>query len=121
MLRFFGYDLALTVETVVAGDGAPSLSIGRDDQGGKWLIAQVGFEPSQMAWLCAPVSARAAYAVVARQADARDAIRHSLTGTVELVVVNAGQVTPDRCLLCRDLPDELLGSIASPDCLSLAG
>ena len=119
-MRFFGYDLDLTVETILAGDSSPSLFTGRDVQGIAWIIAQVADEPSHQAWLCAPVSEKAAAAIVERGADPRDAIRHSLTGTVELVSIEPGHATPDRCLLCSDVPDDLLGAVGEPAVVPIA-
>jgi hypothetical protein len=110
-VRFFGYDLELTVETILAAGSAPSLFTASDSDGEGWLVAQVGYESSRLAWLCAPLSERAAEAVVQGCADPRDAIRHSLTGTVELVTVTEGRATLDQCMLCGDLTEDLLSSI----------
>jgi hypothetical protein len=41
-------------------------------------------------------------------ATPRDAVRHSATGTVEMVTIDHGRALPDRCLLCTDLPEDLL-------------
>jgi len=119
-MRFFGYDLDLTVETILDGDSGPRLFTGRDVDGIAWVIAQVTDEPSHQSWLCAPVSERAASAIVDRGADPRDAIRHSLTGTVELVTVQPGLATPDRCLLCSDVPKDLLNTVEGLAVASLA-
>ncbi len=120
LMRFFGYDLDLTVETIIDGDGGPRLFTGRDVDGIAWVIAQVADEPSHQSWLCAPVSDRAASVIVDRAADPRDAIRHSLTGTVELVTIEQGLATPDRCLLCSDVPEDFLGAVEAPAVASLA-
>jgi hypothetical protein len=50
------------------------------------------------------VSARALLAVLRRPSVARDALRHSPTGAVELVVVDHGRAMPERCLLGATLP-----------------
>ena len=110
-MRFFGYNLDLTVDKILAGETGPSLFTASDTEGAGWLVAQVGFERSRLAWLCARMSDRAAQAVLAGTANPRDAIRHSLTGTVELVTVSDGRAAEDQCLLCRDLPEDLLSSI----------
>jgi hypothetical protein len=110
-VRFFGYDLELTVETILASGSAPSLFTASDPEGAAWLVAQVGYEGSHLAWLCARTSERARQAVVEGSAAARDAIRHSLTGTVELVTVTEGGAARDQCLLCGELTDELLSSV----------
>lgn len=113
-MRFFGFDLELTVETVLAAGSAPSLFTASDPDGSGWLVAQVGYEGSRLAWICAPMSDLAARAVVEGTATPRDAIRHSLTGTVELVTVSDGRAAMDQCLLCGDLSDELLSAIPAP-------
>jgi hypothetical protein len=110
-VRFFGYDLELTVEAVLAAGSAPSLFTASDPQGAAWLVAQVGYEGSHLAWLCARMSERATQAVVEGSAAPRDAIHHSLTGTVELVTVSEGRAVRDQCLLCGELTDELLSSV----------
>lgn len=110
-MRFFGYDLELTVETVLAERSGPSLFTASDSEGDGWLVAQVSYERVYLAWLCAPVSKRAVKAVLDGIATPRDAFRHSRTGTVELVTVFEGRAVQDRCLLCSDLTDELLDSI----------
>lgn len=113
-MRFFGFDLELTVETVLAAGSAPSLFTASDSDGFGWLVAQVGYEGSRLAWLCAPMSDLAAKAVVEGTATPRDAIRHSLTGTVELVTVSDGRAAMDQCLLCGDLSEDLLSAIPAP-------
>jgi hypothetical protein len=120
-MRFFGYDLELTVETILAAEKGPRLFTASDSRGAGWLVAQVGYEESHLAWLCAPVSERAAHAVAGGGADPRDAFRHSLTGMVELVTIDEGRATPDQCLLCGDLPDDLLVTIPVCADLPIAG
>ena len=114
MLRFLGYDLQLTVDTILAVERGPCLFTARDVDGLSWLVAQVGYEPSHLAWLSAPVSDRAAEAVLTGKACPVDAIRHSRTGTVELVTLERGRPARNRCLLCADLSDDLVQPIASP-------
>src|SRR5579859_570522 len=99
MLRFFVYQLELNVEEVLAGENGPALCTARDANGQPWIIAQVGYDPARLAWLCAPTSDRAAQAVTAHLADPRDVIRHSRTGTVELVRLEDGRPVHDQCLL----------------------
>jgi hypothetical protein len=120
-VRFFGYDLELTVDTILAERAGPSLFTASDDDGAGWLVAQVGYETSWLAWLCAPLSELASQAVVKGSADPRDAIRHSLTGTVELVTVTEGRAALDQCLLCGDLTEELLSSVPEFAPLPAAG
>jgi hypothetical protein len=108
---FFGFDLELTVETVLAEEGGPTLYSARDLEGGRWLILQVDDDPLHLAWLCAPVSERGARAVLGGRADPLDAVRHSTTGTVDLVRVDHGRAVPDQCLLCSSLPELLPGRV----------
>ena len=84
-MRFCGFDLELLVEEVVRGGAWPLVCRARDRAGGTWLIVQIGGEPDQAAWLCAPTSKRAAQAVSQGRCSPLDVVRHSATGTVELV------------------------------------
>jgi hypothetical protein len=99
MLRFCGFDFELVVEEVVGRVDGPALHWGRDDAGQYWLIVQVRDDPDHLAWLCAAISERALGAVLDGRAWPLDAVRHSATGTVELVTVDHGQAVADRCLL----------------------
>jgi hypothetical protein len=114
MLMFCGFDLELSVEAVLARDRCPTLCRARDLSGGHWLIVQVDDDPAHLAWLCAPVSVRALQAVVAGEGSPADVVRHSATGTVELVVVDGGRAVPDRCLLCSDVGEHLRPSAHRP-------
>ncbi len=118
MLRLCGFDLDLLVETVLARRDWPSLCAARDAAGNRWLIALVDDHPAHLAWLCAQVSERAMRAVAEGRAEAVAALRHSLTGTVELVTVDHGRAAPDRCLLCAEVPDCLLPSVSRPAALA---
>jgi hypothetical protein len=108
MLRFCGCDLELVVEGVLARRDGPALCCARDFAGGRWLVVQAHADPVRLAWVCAPMSDRAMEAIVNGYAAPRDAVRHSLTGTVELVTVDHGRAMPDRCLLCAEVPEHLL-------------
>jgi hypothetical protein len=108
MLIFCGFEIELVVEAVLARDDGPRVCCARDGTALQWLIVRVDEDPDHLAWLCVPVSARAMEAVVSGRAAPRDVIRHSATGTVDLVVVDQGRAAPDRCLLCADIPEHLL-------------
>jgi hypothetical protein len=108
MLIFCGFEIELFVDEVLTRDDGLRVCCGRDGTGHRWLIARVDEDPDYLAWLCAPVSERAIRAVVTGCASPRDVIRHSATGTVELVAVDHGRAVPDRCLLCADIPEALL-------------
>ncbi len=118
MLRFCGFDLDLTVETMLIRRDWPSLCAGRDFAGGQWLIALVDDDPAHLVWLCAPVSERGMRAVADGRAEPVDALRHSSTGTVEVVTVDHGRAVPDRCLLCPEVPEYLLPSLSRPAALA---
>jgi hypothetical protein len=108
MLMFCGFDLQLVVEVVVVRGTGPEVCCARDSTNGQWLIVQVDDDPMHLAWLCAPVSERAKQAVISGRAVPMDAVRHSQTGTVELVTVDHGRAVPERCLLCSCIPEDLV-------------
>jgi hypothetical protein len=116
MLTFCGFDLELFVERVLTRQDGPALCCARDWTGNQWLIVAVDEDPLHLAWLCARLSDRAMRAVVSGQATPKDALRHSATGTVELVAVDHGRAVPDRCLLCSSIPEKwpLLPALSSP-------
>jgi hypothetical protein len=111
MLNFCGYDLQLVVEEVLQRRDGPILCSARDLTGQRWLVVQVDDNPDHLAWLCAPVSERAMRAVRDGRAIPSDVLRHSFTGTVELVTVENGRAVPDRCLLCEHVSEHLPQSI----------
>ncbi len=108
MLTFYGTEIELFVEQVLARDHGPSLCCARDWTASQWVIVRVDEDRDHLAWLCAPVSAQTMQAVVSGRAAPRYALQHSATGTVELVVVDHGTALPDRRLKCADIPEELL-------------
>ena len=108
MLIFCGFEIQLCVEHILARDHGPRLCCARDGTAQQWLIVKVAEDPDLLAWLCVPVSERAMRAVEEGRATSRDAAQHSATGVVELVAVEHGRAVPDSCLLCADIPEELL-------------
>jgi hypothetical protein len=110
MMKFYGYALELFAGEVIAADDDVSIRAGTDFLGHPWLIVRVDDDPEHLVWVCAPVSRRALDEVAAGRADVIDAVRHSVTGTVEVVTVAHGRAVPDRCLLCADIPPALLPS-----------
>jgi hypothetical protein len=108
MLVFCGFEIELFVEGILARVDGPQVCVARDWNTHRWLIVNVDQDPDHLAWLCVPVSERAIDAIVSGRAAPRDAVQHSATGTVELVVVDHGRAVPDRCLLCADIPTHLL-------------
>jgi hypothetical protein len=107
VLKFFGFDLELLIDEDL-GCHDPLICSGRDFRGEKWLVVQVDDAADHLVWVCAPISERALQAVRSGSASARDAMRHSLTGTVEVVTVDHGHAVPDRCLCCAAIPEDLL-------------
>jgi len=107
MLRFCGFDLELWVEEVLDDRDGPAVCSGRDLTGRPWIIARVDDDPAHLAWLCAEVSERALRAVLDGRASAFDAVRHSATGTAELVTVDHGRAVPDLCLLGAQVDEHL--------------
>jgi hypothetical protein len=108
MLTFYGTDAELFVDQVLARDHGLSLCSARDWTAHRWLIVRVDQDPDHLAWLCVPVSERTMAAVVSGRAAPRDAVQHSATGTVDLVVVDHGRAVPDRCFVSADVPPHLL-------------
>ena len=121
MLRFCGFRLELVVEDVlpaeVRGDW-PVVYSARDGAGSCWLIVQVDDDPLHLTWLCAPITERALQAVVERHGTPADALRHSSTGTAELVTVDHGRPVPDRCLLGAQVAEELSAQSRRPALLA---
>jgi hypothetical protein len=107
VLRFCGFDIELFVDDVLARENWPTVCCGRDFEGGLWLIVQVANDPDRLAWMCAPASEQAIQAVRNGQASPTDVLRHSATGTVELVTIDHGRALPDRCIACASVPEQL--------------
>ncbi len=107
MLKFLGFELELFVD-VVLDDRVPPVISARGPGGEHWLIVQVDRNPEHLVWVCAPITARALEEVTVGRATARDALRHSSTGTVEVVTVERGRAVPDRWLPCSALPEDLI-------------
>jgi hypothetical protein len=107
VLRFCGFEIELFVDDVLARGDWPAICTARDFAGRHWLIVQVNHDPERLAWMCAPASAQAMQAVRDGSATATDVLRHSATGTVELVTIAGGRAIPDRCIPCASLPGDL--------------
>jgi hypothetical protein len=118
MLRFCGFDLELWVERVLARGDWPTLCAARDREGGHWLIAQVDADPAHLMWMCAPMSERAVQIIVEGRGSPIDALRHSSTGTVEVVTIDRGRAVPDRCFLCAQVTERCLPLPGGPAVLA---
>lgn len=104
MLRFCGFDLELTVETVLQRRNDQTAVFSAVDQLGEhWLIVEAGSDQHAASWICAPASGRAVGLVAEGRAAVTDVLRHSLTGWVELVRVVDGHAVPEQRLSCSEL------------------
>jgi hypothetical protein len=108
VLRFCGFDLELFVDDVLARQGWPSICCARDFTGRLWLIVQVSYDPDHLSWMCAQASELAVQAVRSGYASPTDVLRHSATGTVELITVDHGRTVPDRCVPCARVAEHLV-------------
>jgi hypothetical protein len=107
VLKFLGFELELSVD-VAFDHPATEVHSATGVLGDHWLIVQVDRDPEHLVWVCAPITPRALQEVTTGRATPRDALRHSSTGTVEVVTVDHGRAVPDRWWPCAALPDELL-------------
>jgi hypothetical protein len=108
MLHFLGSDLSLEVDEVLQQSDGPRLFAGHDESGQRWLVAEIWRSAVNAKWLCAPQSPRALEYVRCGRAQVRDALRHSIDGTVVLVTVECATMVDDQVLLCAELKDDLL-------------
>lgn len=104
MLKFCGFDLELTVETVLQRQvDQPAVFTAIDALGVQWLIVEAGSDEHGFSWICAPASDKAVHLVSDGRAAAMDAVRHSLTGWVEVIRVVDGHAVPDQRVSCAEL------------------
>ena len=108
MKHFCGYEIELFVTQVFTEVHGASVHSGVDFGGGLWLIVLVDDDPDHLVWICAPVSSRALSEVASGKAKVRDILRHTKTGTVEVVTVDHGHAVPDQCLVCSEIPTAYL-------------
>lgn len=109
MLRFCGHELELAVDAVVERqEGQPAVFCATDDDDGRWLIVEGPATDRDRTWICAPASDRAVGLVSGGEAEAVSAVRHSLTGWVEVVRVVDGHAVPDRRVPCAELTPAIL-------------
>ena len=108
MKNFCGYEIELFATEALTGIHGVSAHSGIDFGGGHWLIVRVDDDPDHLVWICAPVSSRALSEVASGRAEVSDVLRHSATGTVEVVTVDHGHAVPDQCLVCSEIPTAYL-------------
>jgi hypothetical protein len=110
MFFFLGHDLEMIIDRVLIRADGPQLCAGTDFTGQRWLVFRSRSNQEQSLWLCSPITQRALRQVETGRATPRNALRHSATGSVEVVTYAGGRVLPERCLRCSDIPDALLPS-----------
>lgn len=108
MLHFLSHNLDLGISEVLAEDDGLKLCIGSDPSGQQWLLYRGRASTDQQVWVCAPASTRALQYVRMGRASVRDALRHSYTGTVEIITVGCDHGTADRPMRGTDIPSDLL-------------
>jgi hypothetical protein len=109
MLHFLSCDLDLRIQEVLTREDGLKLCVGSDDSGQQWLLYRAAAGNRTQVWLCAPTSARAVDCVRCGHASVADALRHSLTGLVEIVTFGP-KGCQDHCVRGADLPAELLSA-----------
>jgi hypothetical protein len=90
-------------EVLVWQAGAPGLFVGRAHDGRPWLVAQVAARARDRRWLCAPASDRAIACLFSGRAAPGDLFRHSVTGTIDDIMVDAQGRVYERTRLCSDV------------------
>jgi hypothetical protein len=106
MLRFCGFGLELFVDEVLTRrSDAPIVCSASDAAGRRWLIVEAAPKDAQMTWVCAPASLRMVELVGSGRASAADAVRHSLTGWVEIASTIGGRSIPEQRVACSRLSE----------------
>ena len=111
MLRFLGSELSLDVDEVFEECDGPRLFAGHDLSGQPWLVAETSRTAVEATWICARHSPRALACVRGGRAEVKDALRHSIDGTVVVVRLVSTTMVADRLLLCAELGNDLLPDI----------
>jgi hypothetical protein len=107
MLTFCGFELELFIEDILDRKNGPALCTARDLTGAQWLVVQTDDDPDHLTWMCAQASQRAIRAVRDGHASPTDVLRHSATGTVEMITIDHGRAVFDRCVPCASVPPKL--------------
>jgi hypothetical protein len=113
MLTFFGYELELNVLGVITDRDGHNVRYGADLYGGHWLIVGIEEDTEHLVWVCAPVTVRMLEEVAANRAATWDAVRHSVTGMVDVVAIENGRAVPDRCVRSADVNPAYLTDLDS--------
>lgn len=106
MIRFCGFGLELFVDTVLTRRcDDPIVCSATDGASRWWLIVEAYKDKSGTVWVCAPASRKMVELVGTGQASAADAIRHSVTGWVEIVSRVGGRSIPEQRVPCAQLDE----------------
>jgi hypothetical protein len=103
VLTFLGYELELFAVGMIGHQDGLSIRFGKDVYGEPWLIVGAEERAERLVWVCAPVTTRMLDEVASGRAHAWDAVSHSVTGMVDVVMVDNGRAVPDRCVRSGDL------------------
>jgi hypothetical protein len=114
MVTFLGYELELFDVQVIDDRESTSVRYGSDRIGGKWLIVGLLGDPDQLVWVCAPVSPRMLAEVQSGRANPWDAVRHSLSGLAEVVMLVGGRPVSDRCIRSCEVDQISLAHLREP-------
>jgi hypothetical protein len=106
MLRFCGFGLELFVDEVLTRRcDDPIVCSATDASGRRWLIVEAVHDSSHTAWVCAPASPRMIELIASGRASAADAVRHSVTGWVEIVSTAEGRSIPEERIRCSQMAE----------------
>ena len=92
--------------TLPTSVGMPRLYVGHSDDGRQCLLAQTAEGTDACGWVCAPASDVAIRCLLAGVASPNDLFRHSLTGTIETIRVDASGRLSESTRLCCDVGDD---------------
>ena len=92
--------------TLPTSVGMPRLYVGHSDDGRQCLLAQIAEGTDACGWVCAPASDVAIRCLLAGVASPHDLFRHSLTGTIETIRVDASGRLSESTRLCCDVGDD---------------
>jgi hypothetical protein len=94
------------IDDVLDWHDGPSLIVGHDLSGRRYLAVQVVCTPAQRCWLVAAISVVALRCVLAGRAELRDVFRHTPTGFVETFRVDRSGRASQSVRLCADLSED---------------
>src|ERR1700704_3555824 len=92
--------------TLASSVGMPRLYVGHSDDGRPCLLGRTAEGTDACRWVCAPSSDVAIRCLLAGVASPGDLFRHSLTGTIETIRVEASGRRSESTRLCRDVGDD---------------